>query len=520
MIRGVSAQDSSGVAAAAEHGPAEDGRAEPRPATQRRATDEGGVADKGRAADAGSPHVVRLLMVASVALITLAAFEALAVATVMPVVVDDLGGLHLYAVAAGAPLAAQLIATAASGAWVDARGPRGSIVVGVLAFCVGLVVAGLAPAMEILAVGRAVQGFGAGLLMVPLYVLVGSMVPADRQPRFFAAFAAAWVVPGLVGPAIAGTVADAVSWRWVFLAVPVLTLAAGAVLAPLLRHVPRTRKARAPAARRATRKVLLAATGAGLAAAALQVAGSDGGTQGLFLAVAGLAVLAVTVRLLLPAGTLRLGPGVPSAVACRGLLNAAFVSAETFLPLLLVREHGWTVREAGLVLTVSSLTWAGGSAVQGRVHDPRRRALLLWLGPLILVTGTLVAAAASLPGAPAWWVVVGWTIAGAGIGLVFPALSVVVLQSTPPAQHGAVSSSLQISDALGAALGLAAAGALFLAFVTQGALGFLAGLLVSAALAGGALAAGARSSAATTPTSASPTSAPSPPTSASTSAPA
>ncbi|MFD1505351.1 MFS transporter [Georgenia yuyongxinii] len=496
----MSAQDSSGVAA----GPA----TEPGSATERRATGgRGGErgASNGLATDgARSPHVVRLLMVASVALITLAAFEALAVATVMPVVVDDLGGLHLYAVAAGAPLAAQLVATAASGAWVDARGPRGSLVVGVLAFCVGLVVAGLAPAMGILAVGRAVQGFGAGLLMVPLYVLVGAMVPADRQPRFFAAFAAAWVVPGLVGPAIAGTVADAVSWRWVFLAVPVLTLAAGAVLVPLLRHVPRKRRAtQDPAARRATRKILLAATGAGLAAAALQVAGSGGGASGLVLAVAAVAVLAVTVRLLLPGGALRLRRGVPSAVTCRGLLNAAFVSAETFLPLLLVREHGWTVREAGLVLTVSSLTWAGGSAVQGRVHDPRRRALLLWLGPLILVAGTLVAAAASVPGAPAWWVVVGWTIAGAGIGLVFPALSVVVLQSTAPAQHGAVSSSLQISDALGAALGLAAAGALFLAFVAHGALGFLAGLLVSAALAVGALAAGARATAVSAPAPAS-----------------
>jgi len=452
------------------------------------------AAGTGAAANAQPPQVVRLLLIASVALITLAAFEALAVATVMPVVVEELGGLHLYAVAAGAPLAAQLVATAVSGAWSDARGPRGSLLAGILLFCAGLVVAGLAPTMALLAVGRAIQGFGAGLLMVPLYVLVGAMVPAARHPRFFAAFAAAWVVPGLVGPAIAGTVADAASWRWVFLAVPVLTLAASTVLLPLLRHVPPTRRApQDTSARRRTRTVLLAATGAGLAAAALQVAGSDGGTPGVVLAVAGVAGLAVTMRLLLPTGTLRLRVGVPSAVACRGLLNAAFISAETFLPLLLVRAYDWSAREAGLVLTVSSLTWAAGSAVQGRVHEPRRRALLLRLGPLLLAVGTFVTAAGALPGAGTWWVVAGWTVAGAGMGLVFPALSVLALQATPQAEHGQVSSALQMSDGLGAALGLAFAGAVFTALVGTGGTGaYLAGLVLAGLLALLAMWAGAR----------------------------
>ncbi|WP_170037048.1 MFS transporter [Georgenia soli] len=470
----MSAQDSPG-AAASSAGAAQD-------------------AGSARAEDGQSAQLVRLLLIASVALITLAAFEALAVATVMPVVVEELGGLHLYTVAAGAPLAAQLVATAVSGAWSDARGPRGSLLLGILLFCAGLLVAGLAPTMAVLAVGRAVQGFGAGLLMVPLYVLVGSMVPAARQPRFFAAFAAAWVVPGLVGPAIAGTVAEAASWRWVFLAVPVLTLAASTVLLPLLHHVRSVPRGPADAdGRRRTRTLLLAATGAGLAAAALQVAGSDGGTTGVVLAVAGVAGLAVTVRQLLPAGTLRLRAGVPSAVACRGLLNAAFITAETFLPLLLVRAHDWSARDAGLVLTVSSITWAAGSAVQGRVRTPLRRALLLWLGPLLLAVGTFVSAAAALPGAAPWWVVAGWTVAGAGMGLIFPALSVLVLQATPRAEHGTVSSALQISDGLGAALGLALAGAVFTALVgTGGREAYLAGLVLAGGLGLLALWAGAR----------------------------
>ncbi|UNX53259.1 MFS transporter [Georgenia sp. TF02-10] len=438
---------------------------------------------------------VHLLLVASVALITLAAFESLAVATVMPRVAEDLGGLSLYAVAAGAPLAAQLIGTAVAGAWSDSRGPVGSLVTGIVLFCGGLVLAGLAPTMAVLAVGRGVQGLGAGLLMVPLYVLVGAVVPAAQQPRFFAAFAAAWVVPGLVGPAVAGLVAEHLTWRLVLLVVPVLTVLVAVVFLPRLRTV------LAVPARTggggATRRLVLAAVGAGLAAAALQVAGSDPGPTALALAGGGLVLLVLSVPVLVPAGTLTLRAGVPAAIACRGLLNASFVAAETFLPLLLVRVHGWSVALAGVVLTVSSLTWAGGSAVQGRVRDPRWRSRLTWLGPSLLALGTTATAAATAPGVPPTVVVLGWTVAGAGIGLVFPALSVLVLQGTAPERHGQVSSALQISDALGAALGLAAAGALVIGLVDRGGtVAYLAGLLVAAGLAVLAAVAGSRASAA------------------------
>ncbi|WP_226925491.1 MFS transporter [Georgenia thermotolerans] len=443
--------------------------------------------------DAAGPDLVRLLLVGSVSLITLVAFEALAVGTAMPAVTADLGGLHLYAVASGAPLAAQLVATAVGGAWSDARGPRGSLVAGIAAFCAGLVVAGLAPSMEVLAVGRAIQGFGGGLLLVPLYVLVGALVPQARQPRFFAAFAAAWVVPGLVGPGIAGLVVEHASWRWIFLAVPTLTVAVSLALVPLLRRVGRDGAPRTSGGRRRTRRLLLAALGAGLAAGVLQVAGAERSAWALAAAAGAVVVLVVAAPVLLPAGTARLRRGVPAAVACRGLLNATFISAEVLLPLLLVREHGWDIPVAGLVLTASSVTWALGSQVQGRIQDPRRRSQITWAGPAILTLGTLVTAAATLPGVPAWLVIVGWTVAGCGMGLVFPALSVLVLQATPAEQHGQVSSALQISDGLGAALGLAGAGALFTTLVGAGGTeGYLAALLLAAGLGVLAAVAGAR----------------------------
>ena len=120
---------------------------------------------------------VRALTVGAVALISLSAFEALAVATVMPAVAADLDGLTLYAVGFGAPLATGVIGMALAGLWGDARGPRLPLQVGVGLLCLGLLIAGVAPLMPVFVLGRAVQGLGSGMLSVSIYVLVGSVVP-------------------------------------------------------------------------------------------------------------------------------------------------------------------------------------------------------------------------------------------------------------------------------------------------------------------------------------------------------
>ena len=203
----------------------------------------------------------------------------------MPTVARALDGMSLYALVFGAPLAAQLFATPLGGAWCDARGVRGCLYTGITLFAGGLLVCGLSPTMEVLVAGRVLQGLGGGFLIVPLYVLVGSVVAPVRRPAFFAAFSAAWVVPSLVGPMVAGLVVEQFSWRWIFLSVPPLAVAAMVVLRPVLRDLaprgtagPTDAAAReagtAPAApaRSAsnTRRIILAAAGAGLAAAVLQ----------------------------------------------------------------------------------------------------------------------------------------------------------------------------------------------------------------------------------------------------------
>lgn len=457
--------------------------------------------------DAAARRVQRYLLWGSVALITLVAFEALAVATAMPTVARALDGLSLYALVFGAPLAAQLFATPLGGAWCDARGVRGCLYSGISLFSLGLLVCGAAPTMEVLVAGRVLQGLGGGFMIVPLYVLVGSVVPPQRRPAFFAAFSAAWVVPSLVGPMVAGLVVEQFSWRWIFLAVPPLTLAAMVVLRPVLRDLaPRggTSGGAAPVAPGATggepgepgatagptqgagpssstKRMILAAAGAGLAAAVLQgVAPGEGSSVTWLtgvLVVGALAVLWASLPVLLPAGTLVARRGLPSIIASRGLFNGAFISAEIFLPLLLQTLHGWRPVQAGVILTIGSVTWALGSAAQGRVVDPGRRARIIALGSVLLVVGIAVSVLSTV--SSPWFVLVGWSIACTGIGFAFPALSVAALGITPTAEHGRVSSSLSIADNLGAALAIAASGAVFLLLMGQGALAFAAGLTLS-----------------------------------------
>jgi MFS family permease len=162
----------------------------------------------------------RRLSLGIVSVVALIAFEAMAVATAMPVAVADLRGLPLYAWAFSGFLAASLFGMVLAGELCDTRGPRLPLLTGVAGFVTGLVLAGLATSMWSFVGARAVQGLGAGMVIVAVYVLIARCFPDDLRPRVFAVMASAWVVPAIVGPPVAGWLADQASWRLVFPSVP------------------------------------------------------------------------------------------------------------------------------------------------------------------------------------------------------------------------------------------------------------------------------------------------------------
>lgn len=392
----------------------------------------------------------------AVALIFLAAIEALAVTTVMPIVSEALDGQALYAVAFAGTLATSVIGMVAAGAWSDARGPRGPLYVAVSLFILGLVISGAAFEMDQFLVGRLVQGLGMGGQTVALYVIVARLYPAHLHGRVFAAFAAAWVVPSMIGPFLAGAVAEYVDWRWTFLGVAVLTAIAFLVIAARLRGLDLGMGE--PQARGVlVMRLLLACV---LAVCAVLVGFTADMAAGIGWAVAALAILviAIAIRPLVPRGTLRAARGLPSVILMRGLVAGAFFAAEAYVPYLLMERFGFSATWAGLGLMLAALAWAGASAVQGRVGEElgNRRITVIALA-LLLVAMLLVGAAAVYGISPAF-VVLGWGLAGGGMGLLYPRLTVLTLAYSNESDQGFNSSALSISDSTGAAVAIALAG--------------------------------------------------------------
>src|SRR4051794_2271259 len=171
----------------------------------------------------------RALTVGLVFTITLMAVESLAVATILPDVKDDLGGLGLYGWVFSAFFLGSLVGVVVAGQTTDHRGPGPAYLLGLSLFVVGLLVGGLAPSMLVLVVARAVQGFGAGAVPATGYAAIGRAYPEEIRPRMFAIMSTAWVVPGLLGPGLASTVSNAFGWRWVFLGIVPFAVIAGAI---------------------------------------------------------------------------------------------------------------------------------------------------------------------------------------------------------------------------------------------------------------------------------------------------
>ncbi|OKL47668.1 hypothetical protein BSR29_04480 [Boudabousia liubingyangii] len=397
-----------------------------------------------------SPRLGWLLLIGASISICFAGFATLGVTTVLPEIAHQLDGEAMYPLANGTALAGQLLATAVAGAWCDSRGALKPLLSGLFFFIAGLVTCGLAPTMLIFVIGRMFQGLGGGLLMVSMYVLVGALVSPVRRPFFFGVFAGAWVVPALAGPYIASRLAEFFGWRAIFHVLVPAILAAAAVIFPLLRHVPKHRNPLHPRARKTVR-------GATVAFVALMVAqfGFTLTFPGAKLAaIIALVFLVLSLSAIFPPGTIRLKRGIPAMVASRGFINAAYVATETFIPQLLVTIHHWSLNDSAKVISAGAITWAAAAGIQSKIAGEKLRRHLPVAGGILAALGGIATAVAAFPSVTGHFATVGWCISAFGVGLSYPALSVLALESAPEEKHGYISSSLQLADSLGGAAAL------------------------------------------------------------------
>lgn len=406
-----------------------------------------------------SPHY-RATTVGMVSLVALIAFEALAVAAAMPTVAVALDGLPLYALAFGVTLATSVVGMTVAGRWNDTRGPAAPLWSGLSCFLVGLLLAGFATNMSMLLAGRVVQGLGAGGMSVSLYVLVGRRYPEAMRPRLFAAFSAAWVVPSLVGPALSGLIVEHIGWRWVFLFVPLFALPAAALLRPALSGLSGMPSNSTHGWHRG-----LLACGASVGLCLLYLGGQQRGNTAAAILMPSMVLALFCTWRLLPRGTLIAAPGLPSVIALRGLICAAFFGTEAFLPLLLSREHGLSPSIVGLALSFGALGWSAGSWYQGHRRNGWSRHRFLRIGTSGVCAGLTFTITAVWPAIPVWLPIAGWTLAGLGMGLISASLSMLALSMSKPDEQGANGSALQLCEAMAVAASMAVGGSLFSALL-------------------------------------------------------
>ncbi len=388
----------------------------------------------------------RLTTIALLLVVTLVAFENMSVATAMPTLVVDLHGLSLYSWPFMIFLISSVVATVLSGRIGDHRGPAPALLAGPALFAAGLLVAGTATGMPTLLLGRALQGFGSGLLLVSVSLLIALTFTDHERPVIYAANAAAWVLPAVIGPSVAGVLTASVGWRWVFLGLVPLVVVGVAMLLVVVRRLP----AHVPATG-GPRAGVFQAVIAALGIAALTWAAQHQSLLALGYGTAGLVALGYALRKLLPVGTLTSRRGLPTVVASRALIAGAYAGMEAYLPLTMSAVHGYSPALAGLPLTITALGWSAASAAQGRYLNWSREASLrtgFWLVAAGLVCFGLV----SQPWCPGWTAFVACAVGGAGMGIAMPAISVLLLRYSPESERGFNTSAMQLADWVGSAL--------------------------------------------------------------------
>jgi MFS family permease len=302
-----------------------------------------------------------------------------------------------------------------------------------------------------------------------------------------AVISSAWVLPGLVGPALAGWISEELSWRWTFIGlVPLLPLAALAVGSPLARlSAPDTamgagsRKVNGSTAAGSVRDAAQLAIGAG----ALLTAASFGDPlPRLAAAVAGVLLVVPALRRLLPPGALTASTPRGAAVATLALVSVAFFGTEAFIPLAVASVRNAGTVAGGLALTAAAVTWAAGSWIQARLAPRRSRRAVTLAGLGLVAAGVAFVAAVPLTSLhPVAVAATAWAVAGLGMGLAYSTATLAIIESAETGEEGAASASVQLANTLGIALGTGVAGGV-VALSARGALGMAPGIVLANAV--------------------------------------
>jgi EmrB/QacA subfamily drug resistance transporter len=422
----------------------------------------GSVASLEERADAAAARSRRGQVLAGLMLvIALAAMDNAIVATVVPPIVEDLGGFSLFPWLFSVYLLAQAAAVPIYGKLADLYGRKPVLITGVLIFLAGSVLCGISWNMVALIAFRGVQGLGAGAILPIATTVVGDLYTVVERARIQAWLSSVWGVSAVIGPAIGGLLAEHATWRWIFY----VNLPVGAVA--LFMVVTRLRE---QVARRSQRIDVAGSVLVFLGVGLLILGLLEGGVHWAWTSAPSITVLSAAALALtgfvwqerrapeptVPGWVLTRRAPLGAALA-NGVIGLLMIGMITYLPTYAQGVLGTTPVVAGFTLALMTVGWSSAAALSGRLYlrIGFRNTALCGVS-LMLLAGLLLSL---LPGsAPLWAVALASLLMGGGIGL--PAVSLLVgVQSVVGwERRGVVTGTALFTRMVGSAVGAAVFG--------------------------------------------------------------
>ncbi len=403
-----------------------------------------------------------MALAALLAAVFMAAMEATVVATAMPTVVTDLGGLDLYGWVGAIYLLASTVTMPLFGKLADQRGRKPILLWGIAIFLLGSMASGAVSSMPQLIAARGLQGVGAGAIQPVSMTIVGDLYPARQRARVQGLFGAVWALAGVSGPLLGGFLVAALSWRWVFFVnVPFGVLAALLLSSSLVEH-----------GNAESHKLDLFGTITLTGAIVALLLGAGGRAPLLSFALAA-SLLAAFIWIerhvpepLVPL-TLMSERLIARSNLIGTLLGAVMMGLLLYVPLHVQTILGGSPTEAGMSVATMMLGWPLASSLSGRLIARFGYSTMVRCGGTLVLLSTAPLLLPLDTESGPWLFRSAALVLGLGLGFANTAIIIAVQDSVTHQERGTATAALLFFRTIGGALSAGGLGALLAASVGQ-----------------------------------------------------